>query len=195
MNMTLPDDFSSKLAAWNPELGWVPFQQENLMLKESISGVSRLLISTSESAIELLKELIELHSGPFRVAYLLLSPPVDHEEMLEPARYEVTEIGSGDLMKILTDFQNFLETDARHHLWIHPQGSGGTLIYDEHNWIYAYGQLPAIEQLLTEKGFQNGTPTIPYPHLHNESARFNDDMHNFLRVLEWKIVPASNLNG
>jgi hypothetical protein len=49
-------------------------------------------------------------------------------------------------------FHRFLETDARHHLWIGSTVGAGTLVYDHHNWICGYGDLAAYTEILTQRG-------------------------------------------
>ncbi len=53
-------------------------------------------------------------------------------------------------------FTPFLQGDGRHHLWIGSAVNAGLLIYDQHDWIWAYGDLPAYVRVLQERGFTEG---------------------------------------
>lgn len=185
----LPDGFPAKLGAWDPVNGWTPVRYDNLYRSQSISGVQRFVIATEGEPVELLRKLVGLYSGPFRLVYLLMTPP----EGYEPTRYEVAGLGLAEVDSFLVRFKPFLQADARHHIWIHAETSGGTLIYDEHDWIYAYGLRDEVERLLIQEGFQDGVPEIPFPHMHNESSAHDEAMLELLGAMSWKQVPVSNL--
>ncbi|MBS1701471.1 MAG: hypothetical protein JST12_07410 [Armatimonadetes bacterium] len=187
--MVLPDNFGSKLGAWDPVHGWIPVTYLNCFQKQSISGVCRILAATAGSTTQLLTDLLDFFPGPYRMAYLLVTPP----EGFEPMKYEVTGLDKSQIVDLFGRFRGFLESDARHHLWIHAEGGGGTLICDEHDWIYVYGNLGAVEEFLIERGFGEEMPTIPFPHLHNESSANDPDMQALLAFFDWKAQPVSNL--
>jgi len=185
----LPENFTSKLGAWDPVNGWIPVTYHDCFQKQSISGVNRILIATSGSATQLITELLQFFPEPYRFVYLLVTPP----EGFEPTKYEVESLALSDIVECLEKYKAFLESDARHHLWIHSEGARGTLICDEHDWIYAYGNLEAVEQFLIERGFKEEMPVIPFPHLHNESSANDPLMHDLLKHFEWKAYAVSNL--
>ncbi len=184
----LPENFSSKLGAWDPERGWIPVAYTNCYQKQSISGVNRILIATSGSTTQLLTELLPFYPGPYRLVYLLVTPP----EGFDPMKYEAIGVEKAQMVDLFEKFRAFLESDARHHLWLHSEG-GGTLICDEHDWIYVYGNLDSIEQFLVERNFKKEMPTIPFPHLHNESNANDSYMEALLKHFDWKAQPVSNL--
>lgn len=185
----LPENFTSKLGAWDPEQGWIPVTYCDCFQKQSISGVNRILVATSGSATQLLTELLSFFPGPYRLVYLLVTPP----EGFEPMKYEANGVNQDQIVNLFDQFHDFLESDARHHLWIHSEGGRGTLICDEHDWVYAYGNLEAVEQFLLERGFKEEMPTIPFPHLHNESNANDPQMEALLRHFDWKAQPVSNV--
>jgi hypothetical protein len=183
----LPENFTSKLGAWDPEKGWVPLVNKDCFVKQSISGVNRILIATSGSSTGLLTKLLEHYPEPYRLAYLLVTPP----EGFQPMKYEIEGLSAHQVKAFFAHFQNFLEGDARHHIWLHS--TGGTLICDEHDWIYAYGALDQVESFMVSGGFQIEKPEIPFPHLHNESSANDLVMKELLQHFEWKAQPVSNL--
>lgn len=158
-------------------------------IKQSISGVSRILIATADSSISLMNELLAFYPGPYRLAYLLVTPP----DGFQPMKYEVDGLPVEDVSSFFDTFRAFIEGDARHHIWIHSAAGGGTLICDEHDWLYAYGSQDQVEQFLLNRGFAVEEPQIPFPHLHNESSANDPTMRALLAHFEWKAHPVSNL--
>ncbi len=184
----LPENFTSKLGAWDPVKGWVPMTYKDCFVKQSISGVNRILMANQGSSIDLLNHLLVFYPEPYRLAYLLVTPP----EGFQPMKYEVEGLSATQVKQFLNQYRAFLEGDARHHIWIHS-ASGGTLICDEHDWIYAYGSQEQIETHLVSQGFESEMPEIPFPHLHNESSSNDAVMRELLAHFEWKAQPVSNL--
>lgn len=185
----LPENFASKLGAWDPENGWTPVIYENCFQKQSISGVHRILIATAGSTTNLVSDLLQFFPPPYRLAYLLVTPP----DGFDPMKYEVEGLTANHIGEFFGRFRPFLEGDARHHLWIHSEGGKGTIICDEHDWIYVYGSLESVESFLNEREFGESMPTIPFPHLHNESSANDAVMNELLRHFEWTKHPVSNL--
>jgi hypothetical protein len=185
----LPENFSSKLGAWDPVKGWVPMTYKDCYVKQSISGVNRILIATSSSSMDLMSQLLGFYPGPYRLAYLLVTPP----EGFQPMKYEVEGLGEEDVKKFIESYRSFLEGDARHHIWIHSSTGGGTLICDEHDWVYAYGAQESISTFLNFHNFAQEMPEIPFPHLHNESSANDGVMRDLLGHFDWKEHSVSNL--
>lgn len=179
-------DPSRKLSFYDPQRGWVPLCYPNTFAQQNISGVARLLIATADNSIELMRELLAFYEGPFQLVYLLVTPPEDQD----PTRYEIVDVSHEKIDQFLTEFRGFLSTDGRHHVWIHA-ASGGTLILDEHDWIYAYGSLDAISCFLKGRGFGEGAPELPFPHVHHER---NDLDAELVRVLGWCDWKSSRLS-
>ncbi len=184
----LPENFTSKLGAWDPDKGWVPMTYKDCFVKQSISGVNRILFATSGSSMDLIAQLLGYYTEPYRLAYLLVTPP----EGFQPMKYEVEGLAAQGVQEFISEYRAFLEGDARHHLWIHS-ASGGTLICDEHDWLYAYGSLDQVEKYLRDHDFETVEPSIPFPHLHNESSSNDAMMRKLLGHFEWKAHPVSNM--
>jgi hypothetical protein len=189
MDQGLPEGFGSKLGTWDPERGWVPVQQGNRFQYQNISGVKRILISTENDPLGLISDLLEFYSSPFRFSYFIVSST----DVGEPSKYELQGLSREQLTHILNQFSEFFRSDARHHLWIHATG-GGTLIYDEHDWIYAYGSQNEIASFLTGTGFEEKPPEIPFPHLHNEPRENDVRMRELLNSYEWKKSNVASLS-
>lgn len=158
-------------------------------VKQSISGVNRILIATSGSSMDLMGQLLDFYPSPYRLVYLLVTPP----EGFQPMKYEIEGLEAKGVQDFFNQYRPFLEGDARHHIWIHSASGGGTLICDEHDWVYAYGALDQVEAFLISRGFEPEMPEIPFPHLHNESSSNDAVMRELLGHFDWKAHPVSNL--
>jgi hypothetical protein len=184
----LPVAFPGKLGAWDPANGWTPVRYSKQFCAETISGFPRLLVATDGDALGLFLRLAEIYEGPFRVGYLLVSPPVGYE----PSRYELDGVSHLELTELVLEYQDFLRCDARHHLWLNAAG-GGTLILDEHDWLYSYGRNEAVESYLRPLGFEPGKPELPFPHIHNESSENTPAMEKLLASRPWRRGNVSNM--
>lgn len=189
MDQGLPRGFESKLGFWNPDSGWVPVVQEDRFQHQSISGVRRILISTSGDPLELMSKLLGIYASPYRLSYFIVSA----SEGTQASKYELSGLSADELASILVRYREFLRTDARHHLWVHATG-GGTLIYDEHDWIYAYGSQSEISTYLGGLGFVESAPEIPFPHLHNEPRENDSVLSELLSAFDWKKSNVASLS-
>jgi len=79
-----------------------------------------------------------------------------HEEM-------ITETDSLNTL----EFKNYFETDGRHHIWICTVDNSGRFIYDQHNVIFAYGQIDKYVSVLKKEGFEEREFSFPSPHAHS----------------------------
>jgi hypothetical protein len=82
-------------------------------------------------------------------------------------------------------FASFLQGDGRHHLWIGSTVNAGLLIYDQHDWIWAYGDLPAYVRVLQSRGFAEGEVRLPVPHSHSYHAAFDAAEDELAGYWEW----------
>jgi hypothetical protein len=90
----------------------------------------------------------------------------------------------------LNRFEQFLESDGRHHLWLKSIGEPDLLVYDRHNLIDAYGRLEDFKRTLTIMALAE-TPQIkiPSPHVHYYNAGYDDDCRALLRFWNWQHSP------
>jgi hypothetical protein len=73
-------------------------------------------------------------------------------------------------------------------LWVGDE-SGNLLVWDRHDILFAYGQLPEFETALRRQGYSKGVVAIPSPHRHSYDSRFDDDEHQLLTDIPWHLVP------
>jgi hypothetical protein len=63
-------------------------------------------------------------------------------------------------------------------------------VYDKHNVVYAYGNLPAFEEVLSHRGMKKVDEIrFPLPHIHNYNSEFDEEERNLLHYWEWKQYP------
>lgn len=146
----------------------------------------RLKVAADKEQINLLLKLVGHLKPPYYIIYVLVVSRLDNEL----GRYQSPLFDSKEeLTKFLTEFATYLESDARHHLWIGTIDNSGLLVYDQHNVIYAYGNLDNYETTLNNNGFANKSFDFPAPHIHNyhqENDIFEDKIIN---TLDWQIFP------
>jgi hypothetical protein len=63
------------------------------------------------------------------------------------------------------------------------------LVFDNHNMIYAYGDLDRYESELQARGFRRGSVAIPTPHSHHYHAEFDQSEDELIAYWDWKKFP------
>jgi hypothetical protein len=123
---------------------------------------------------------------PFGILYVLLTPRKENQ----PGRYQSPRPCSRDEMEsFLLEFREFFESDGRHHVWVMSLPESSTLVYDQHNVIFAYGPLQEFTEVLKASGFQEGTVSFPSPHAHNYNAENDDTEERLLNHWAWIQTP------
>jgi hypothetical protein len=165
----------------------VPFAYSNLWERERTSGPERLVIAPERDHLALLIRLAQLWSGDFGLLYVLLESRLGNRE----GRYQAPNVlGEFQLRAFAKRFGSFLEHDGRHHLWIASAiAPANTLVYDQHNLIYAYGDLDHYAEVLQQSGYRQGTVRFPAPHTHHYHATYDADEAALLQYWAWKRSP------
>lgn len=172
----------------NFKFGWKPekpqrYEYANVWSREKTKGPERLVIAPSSDQVSVMIELSHMMTEPFGFLYILTVP----RGQGEAARYQSAEpIGRKQGEEFLARFRRFFEGDGRHHLWLKSVSGSDLLVYDKHNVIYAYGQLPAFEQVLRRREMEKVDEIcFPSPHIHNYNAEFDEDERDLLHYWEW----------
>ncbi|MEM1203116.1 MAG: hypothetical protein AAGN66_07790 [Acidobacteriota bacterium] len=167
----------------------VEFNHPNLWEREEHPGWSRLVIGAREKEVPLLLDLCRDFKGPFGILYVLLASRCGHDS----ARYQSPKPSTFEELELfLYTFQEFLEQDGRHHFWVMSLSDEGQFIYDNHNMIYAYGDLVTYEAKLSSRGFKPGEVRIPAPHGHNYHAEFDQTEDEILSYWDWRQFPLES---
>lgn len=167
----------------------VEFTHPNVWQREQHPGWSRLRIGAREREIALILQLCQDFRGPFSVLYVLLASGRGRER----ARYRSqAAVGFEVLELFLYTFQEFFEQDGRHHLWVMAKSGEGQLAFDQHNILYAYGDLPRYEDRLEAAGFRPGPVETPTPHEHHCHARFDPKEDEIVAYWDWVQLPLQS---
>jgi hypothetical protein len=164
------------------------FRYDDAYELQTAAGTPRLVIGVSRNHCELFVELAACLPEPLRVLYVLvLSRRQQHEE----ARYESGPVSREQLAEFASAFGDFLQSDGRHHIWIaHPDA--GTIVYDRHEMLYAYGPIDAYLAVLERRGLQQGVVQVPSPHWHKYHPRFDDAEAALIQYWPWRRAPLKD---
>jgi hypothetical protein len=178
---------SYKFGAIDPAGSETEYCYANCWTEETTTGPTRLLIAPASRQADLLFQLSGCFTGPYWLLYLLLVSRIGKR----PGRYQISApVPRAELKLFLDQYREFLENDARHHLWIAGPQSTGLLVYDNHNVIYGYGPLACYKNVLTAAGLK-GEEEIryPVPHAHKYNAEFDAQEEVLLQEYEWRYSP------
>ncbi len=165
---------------------WVPHRYGDTWDVEQTSGPQRLVIGPSDGHVDLLIKLTRVLPEPFGILYVLLLSRRGNRG----ARYQCPyPCSRSEMESFLLEFKDFFETDGRHHVWVMSVPESSTLVYDQHNVIYAYGPLQEFTEILNESGLQRGTVRFPLPHSHNYNPENDDAEERLLQRWEWLESP------
>jgi hypothetical protein len=171
----------------------VPHVYPDIWARESTSsGGQRLVIAPSRDHLGLMLRLARAWLGDFHVLYVLLVARSD----AQPGRYQSpTPLSYDELEDFLRRYAAFLATDGRHHLWIGSTEEDGTLVYDQHNVIYAYGALDEYIDLLSDEGFHEAPVDFPMPHCHFYNAANDAVERELFAHWAWVRHPLRPVDG
>lgn len=174
----MPEKFQSLVGS-----DWQMHQYPKVFCVQKTTGPSRICFSTPSGYVDILLALSSALPGPFHVLYVLLVSRRGNES----GRYQSPELSRAELQDFLERFENFFEQDGRHHIWIHSIQDNSTLVYDNHNVVYAYGPTSTFTDILIRQGFQEAEEIrYPAPHSHKYNLEFDDDESEVLKQFDWK---------
>lgn len=181
------EEKSYKLGAGDRDWGAHAYSNE-FYLEPISGGGDRLIIGASSNHIDLLIELLEPLKEPFGILYVLVVSRVGHED----GRYQIeSPMSRNELYSFLKQFEGYFEFDGRHAIWIMSLPDTVTLVYEQHNLIYFYGEHEAARNSLKSKGFSKREFRIPSPHSHNyneEYDRFEDQIFESFGWIHFPLV-------
>jgi len=177
----------SKLGILNEHNEEVPFDYSNIFYNEPLNGGERITIGPSNKQISLILGLAEQwKQQEYYVLYVLLLSHAGYQ----PGRYQSPILTSFEVLKLfLSTFQGFFENDGRHHIWVASSQSNEMLIYDQHNVVFAYGDLDKYKKYLVNRSFQERSFSFPSPHVHSylpDNAKYEDELMKFF---DWQYYP------
>jgi hypothetical protein len=163
------------------------FDYPNVWAIESTTGADRLIVAPRSGQVDRIIEFLRVMTAPFWILYVLTvargQSPEARYQSAEPLDREATEA-------FFIRYRSFFENDARHNIWLKSATTTDLLVYDKHNVIYAYGNLPAFQALLNAGSLQQvDKVTFPSPHTHNYNAEFDDHEQDLMRYVHWTQSP------
>jgi len=165
---------------------WVRHRYPNVWQRERTTGPDRLRIAPDGCHVDVLSSLVGCLPEPFGILYVLIASRAGRES----GRYQSPEPWSrGEVVSFLEGFRDYFEGDGRHHVWVTSLPANGTLVYDNHDLIYAYGPIPEYERALATIGLVPAGVSIPAPHGHQYNAEFDGDEDRLMAHCAWIHFP------
>jgi hypothetical protein len=176
-----------KFEVFNASKEWVPHDYGDVFFRQPTSSGERLVIGPSSEHVEAVLALARTWpTEQFYILYVLL---VSHSGA-EPGRYQSPPIESfEDLQVFFYTYHTFFESDGRHHIWIGSPTGDGLLVYDQHNVIFAYGDLSSYEHVLASRGLSQREFWFPSPHRHAYPSTNVRQEEELLRHFPWQRSP------
>lgn len=167
---------------------WVNNEYGKFYEMETTIAFQRLKIAADKNQIELMLKLGEHLKPPFFILYVLVTQRNGHPQ----GRYQSNVIvNMEEVGRFLHQYKDYFETDGRHHVWIGTADNSGLLIYDQHNVIYAYGQLDEQIETLKALGFQEKAFSFPVPHAHRFDPVNDQFEDQIFRHWNWSFFPLT----
>jgi hypothetical protein len=168
----------------------VPYRYGNIFFREPLSSGDRLVIGPYDRHVELMLALAE--TWPTQQYYVLYVLLVSHSGAGE-GRYQSPPITSfEDLQAFFYTFDSFFESDGRHHVWIGSTANEGLLVYDQHNVIFAYGDVSSYEAVLASRDFTEREFWFPAPHCHSFPPPNVQQEEEVLSYFTWEKFPLQD---
>jgi hypothetical protein len=145
----------------------------------------RIVAGVPGSDPAIFERLVECMAPPYDLLYVLHTPRGE----APTGRYQSPELSLAAVKQFLARFRSFFSADARFDLWAHSVTDGGTIVWDRHDQLFAYGPLDSFASELRTLGFTAGYPSIPAPHEHNYRAEYDGLAKDLIETFNWSHSP------
>ena len=170
-----------RLGAFVDGFGWVEHRYGRVWQREA----NRIVAAPDKDHVSVIQRLVREMDGPFRVDYFLLVPRSDEQD---EGRFEMADaLDHSGVDSFLRRYSSLFEDDGRHHLRI--AGTDSTVIYDQHNVLYASGRLDRFASALGDSGLREGEVQFPSPHSHHYHEELDDLLEDMLDRYQWHWFP------
>ncbi len=170
-----------KMSRWEDGLEVEHVHATVFARRPAAPDLERIVAGMSHDGADVFYSLAACLAEPFFLLYVLHTPRGE----AEAGRYQSPELSRDDLRRFLTRFDTLLVADARFDLWVHSPQSNATVVWDRHDLVYAYGPLGDYERVLRARGFVEGGPDVPSPHVHHYRAECDNDARALLSAFRW----------
>lgn len=145
----------------------------------------RIVAGVPDGDPAIFERMVECLQPPYHLLYILHTPRGE----AKPGRYQSPALSFEDIKRFLTQFGPFLCADSRYDLWAHSQIDKGTVVWDRHSQLFAYGPLQKFSTTLLSLGFAAGDPVVPAPHEHHYRAEFDHFAEGLITAFNWSYSP------
>jgi hypothetical protein len=165
---------------------WVEHSHAALFERRAMEGGGeRLHVGVPSGDPDVLRNLLQCLEPPYFLLYVLHTPRGE----AAPGRYQSPELSNDQVLSFLTRYADFLRSDARFDIWVHSPATRGTIVWERHNLIYAYGPLDCFEAQLRRLEFAVGPAAIPGPHQHHYREECDADASAVIAEWDWVHSP------
>jgi hypothetical protein len=161
---------------------WRGHQYGAVYASQEVAGRARLCVAVSEGGSKTLLGLASLFDAPFFLLYVLVVP----RGRSNSGRYQSGELSLEELKAMFDRFGAFWGADGRHSIWVRCIPQSATLVYDRHNILYLYGDLPRFRSELDSLGYKEvDSLAEPTPHQHAYLPDFDIAERECVAALNW----------
>lgn len=162
--------------------GIVEHRHGNLAQPTTRKGRAVWLFAPSDRHLDLLLSVGATFAPPLRFRYVLLVALDRWKE----GRYTHRQLLSlQSLSELLLPYADFLEQDARHHIIVETESGSDGIIYDQHNFLYVYGDGDSLANKELISRFKEGHAEMPSPHSHHYHEEFDRGLLDLLGADVW----------
>lgn len=167
------------------DLGGEPFARTSTYAVESAGATKRVVLRPTDSCVSIVNALV--HTLPNEVYLLIVL--IASRRGRNSGRYQSPLMSLADAKDFLLEFGEFFDRDARSHLWIATPDGRSTIVWDNHQLVYAYGDVVRFEKMARGHGFLPGSVDLECPHRHNYHHLFDNNEEEVLDRFEWLCLP------
>ena len=178
----------TSLSKFESQVGedWFPHEYPKVFVRETTTGSDRLKIAVSARGTETMLQLAAVLGEPFAALYVLLVPRGGGEA----GRYQSPWMSRSQLTDLFERFAHFWDQDSRHHVWLFSHPDQATLVYDQHNVVFAYGPIEDYVRVLETSGYSEAQQlTFPAPHSHRYHLTLDEDERALVSLPGWTRSP------
>jgi len=154
-------------------------------IETTSGGAMRLVTGALSGSDEPFRCLTDVLKPPFFALYILHTSRGEGDE----GRYQSPEISKDELHGFLDRFSEYLSGDARFDLWVYSPDDKSTVVWDRHNYLYAYGPMEKFSSTLSAHGFTEGAVGQLGEHMHHYREEFDADARAMLGWFDWILTP------
>lgn len=145
----------------------------------------RIVAGVPGSDPSIFARMVECMEPPYYLLYVLHSPRGE----AEAGRYQSDALSLSEVKGFLAQFGAFLSGDARFDIWAHSPSDNGTVVWDRHDQLFAYGPIEQFSAALQSLGFTAGSPLVPVPHEHHYRAELDHFARDIMSSFNWSYSP------